>query len=252
MLSLNRKNSAVKKIRFWSWYIVIGLALSSGTVNATHHTFVIGSIDSKIALHKAALLPLKKAYQRLNIPLEIDFSAGNRSIFEANQGSIDGLLVRTSIVEKDFTNLVRVEPPVITLALHAYSIDGKIEIYDWDDLRYYETGFLIASINIAEKTKHFSRTHRIRNSDTLVTMLLKGRLEVILLPDLLFDDAVRDRQLSRPILPNQEPLEQIKLYHYLHKKHAEIARNIGNAHSKSDKLLNETKDANKPVGGTAQ
>jgi polar amino acid transport system substrate-binding protein len=144
-----------------------------------------------------------------------------------NYGSANGELARGVIIEADNPNLIRIPYAIGQVKLVAIQRSGAKAINQLDDLKPLRIGVLRGFVTTEKLSKSLKR--EIYNDlPGLFKGLNKKRVDVILFTQL--DSQYYFRQLQQKNKTQQalifsQPLMEIPVYHYLHKR----SKNIANA-----------------------
>lgn len=176
--------------------------------------FEIATADTLVS--RAIARVMEEAYQRLGIETAINYRPAARSFREVNSGKFDAELVRTTGLEIEFPNVVRVMEPVFTMGISAVvRSDSGIRIKSWEDLAGlrvgYPRGYRILDIRTQDM-----QAARLKDSETVFKMVMGRRIEVGLLMSSNANALVKDFSGASVLQP---PIETIPLFHYVHIKH---------------------------------
>lgn len=184
---------------------------------------------------------LKQVYSEAGYKSQMIKLPAKRAIQEANAGRLDGIILFPEIVLKSNKNLVIVKPELATIDVMAYTLNDQRTITSITDL----DNMVIGLIHGYEATERLiqGRENNIAVSGyrSLFSMLNHNRIDVAL--------AIR-RESHRFLANNLDvgkfkmhptPIYTLHLYHFLHKKHSELAYTISSImkHSVIRKRLNE-------------
>jgi polar amino acid transport system substrate-binding protein len=164
-----------------------------------------------------AIKVMASVYQRLGHEMIIFRYPGKRSLMEANKGNVSGELIRIKAVAELLPNLVRLPIEVGHLKAMALTRTGKPKVVGMGGLIGKTVGILRGVEFTDRITKNLSR--QVLNSiDSLFQALLKGRVDVILFPELDAKEYITVNQLSEKVMINKAPILKVPLYHYIHKE----------------------------------
>ena len=167
---------------------------------------------------------LKEAYQSLGINLTIKVQPASRGLVSANNGSIDGEVNRIPGLNEKFGNLLMVDVPVFFVNIVPISARSDIKIESWNDLKKYKVGTM-NGLKIAEKhLDPLMPYKKAPNFESLFSMLAKKRIEVAIAP--YMDSLEHIKAKGHSFKVHEKSLDQIKLFHYLHKKHKDLLPDI--------------------------
>jgi hypothetical protein len=171
-----------------------------------------------------------EAFRRLDVPLEIRVFPTSRLSVMAENGEIDGELVRARAYGDAYPNLVRVEAPVVDIVFALWAARPDVQLTRLADLpgsglsANYARGVLGCE-NALKPLLPPERLAIANNTEQALAMLLEQRvdlhcnLDFTVLP-LAAGAAFRDRLKLHKVLELGEPTA---LYPYLHRRHAALA-----------------------------
>lgn len=168
---------------------------------------------------------LKEAYGRIGYEIEMARLPAERALITANQGEVDGEAARVKVIEKDYGNLIRVPTPLYTNRIVVFSWRPGIDSgQKWDGLYRYHLASVIGYKFIEKKTQFMNRK-LVSTYESLFRLLDLRRVDAVVteyleaLPSLSRFDLVGVRLLKPPYAYNP-------MYHYLHKRHADLVPKI--------------------------
>ncbi|NCD33316.1 MAG: transporter substrate-binding domain-containing protein [Spartobacteria bacterium] len=171
---------------------------------------------------------LRQAYQQLGIELEILELPGLRGIAYSNNGDTDGEAFRIAGIDQEYSNLIQIDVPIRTDAMHLFVKQGReFPVTGWDCIpKEYLLGYKRGVKHIEYAVaKYGLRAEAVNSVEQLFQKLETGRNDVIvtgvqegaqLIPQLHLQDIIR---LEPSVCTSS-------LYHYLHEKHADLVPKI--------------------------
>jgi len=168
---------------------------------------------------------LKEAYHRLGIEISIQSFSGTEALRRANAGEVDGEVCRIDGASKQFTNLVQLTVPVNYVQGAVFSRNPDLHLVGWHSLRPYRIG-RVRGVLFAEKGTRGMETVVAEDYDELVALLDKGEVDVVVAPYVNGRFAIVHHPHGDEMKLNGI-LESYLLYHYLHKKHENLAPAVG-------------------------
>ncbi len=168
---------------------------------------------------------LSKAYSRLGYNVLIERLPAERALVTADSGEVDGEAGRLSIIEKSFHHLVRVPTPHYFTRLYVWSKNKNLDMSKgWSSVRKYKLGTLTGYKYVESQTYDMDRV-LVPSYQKLLEMLENERLDIVILS--LFDALpVMNAMGIKDIYRIEPPLGVFPMYHYLHKKHAELVPEV--------------------------
>lgn len=170
----------------------------------------------------AAIKVMAKIYQRIGHNMTIVRFPGKRSLVEANIGSTEGELLRIKAVEKKYPNLTHIPYAIGSLTAMALVRTGQPNIVGLSGLLDKRVGILRGVEYTEILTRNLNR-EIVNSIDSLFSILLSGRVDVVLFPELDAHIYIKKHSLERDIDMGDHPLVEIPLYHFLHQNSQAIA-----------------------------
>jgi len=164
---------------------------------------------------------LAEAYRELGIDIEIQRFPAQRSILESNAGRTDGELFRPTGIEQKFENLMMVPAPLCSAGISVFTRGQDFKVDGWDSLKPYRIGILNGHQGATQGTKGMNVV-KVRSPRQMIQMLAHGRVDLILLTPIVGLTAIKDVGIGGISLL-EPPVVTENLYHYVHKRHQEIA-----------------------------
>jgi polar amino acid transport system substrate-binding protein len=93
---------------------------------------------------------LHEAYRRLGLSIVVNKLPGERSLFAANHGQMDGELYRKLGMERDYPNLQIIPVPLLTYEIVIFTLGTSFVVNGWESLRPFTIGF-VKGIKIIEQ-----------------------------------------------------------------------------------------------------
>ena len=172
-----------------------------------------------------SVLVMNNIYERLGHEMKLIRFPGKRALVQANEGSVDGELIRVKSVESQLPNLVRIPVVIGHIKGMALSLKDSPEIVGKEGLVDKRIGILRGVELTNRITTNLSR--QVLNSiDSLFQSLLVGRVDVVLFPELDAKKYLADNQLAQQIKIHREPIITVPLYHYLHKNKPTLIQQV--------------------------
>ena len=168
---------------------------------------------------------LDVAYQKLGIQFKVKKYTTARASVLANRGVNDGELFNSNLNSKASINLIKV-PVVLSVGqLMLFTKNTALQINGWASLANYSVGSHVGLNEIKQHQNELNNVHLLTNPTNLFTLLERERLDVVILPRLMGLQLLNETKFTDiNMLPM--PLEENKLYHYLHIKHQELVPQI--------------------------
>ena len=206
------------------FFAIVMLMIVAPRILLAQNTITISTFEEDTAVVKASNL-LKQAYKKLGINMELTRLPASRALIEANSGElIDGELIRTAGLTKQYSNLVQISVKIATFKISVFSKKIDFHVNGWGSLKPYEVSFK-RGFKGMEKHADGLNVKRAPSSEAALKMLDMDRTDIVVVPYL--DGLTIRKKVNLPQLKILEPpLEQIPLYHYIHKNHKELIPRI--------------------------
>ncbi len=208
----------------FSLFITLILVTGAPLSRAASPTLTISTFEEETAVVRASVL-LKRAYKKLGVDMKLIRFPASRALVEANAGrSVDGELIRIAGLTQQYPNLIQIPVRIANFRISVFSKTVDFPVNGWPSLKPYEITFK-RGFKGMEKHADGLNVTRVRSSEKAMEMLNMDRTDIIVTPYL--DGLVIRKKLNLPrirILP--PPLEEVQLYHYLNRKHADLSKGI--------------------------
>lgn len=171
---------------------------------------------------------LRRAYQKIGIRIEVLELPGLRGLMYSQEGNTDGDAFRTQGIEKEYTNLKRIDVVVSVDEMYLFVKRGnEFPVKGWESISKdiivgYQRGVMFAEKNTA---KYEIRTQPVGSSVQLFQMLAVGRVDAIIAGSDMGLRFIKEHDLQETVRLSP-PIHTSVLYHYLHKKHAHLVPKI--------------------------
>lgn len=192
-------------------------------------TLTFSTLDLGIMTEINSLI-LKEVYKRLGINIIIKQYPAERALHLANNGEVDGDLIRRAVVVKLAPNLLQIPTALYQGRATAFSKNKNIVLSSWKSLKPYRIaimrGHKIAEVNTREFNPEI-----INTPEALFYFLQKDRADIVIYPYIPAMAYLKKMEFTS-IYPLSESLDKVPLYHFLHKKHANLIPKV-------DKIIQE-------------
>lgn len=197
-------------------FLLIVLLFSKVAV-ARHNSVIFNRpADSPQASYALALLSL--AYKELNYEIHlIDFSRKN-ALLAANNGVLDGQLGRDISIEAENKNLIRVNYVLFDYKLMLFKNCQPNTLNMLQNVAIL-SGYPVQQ-HYLESTHFKGKVIEVKNISTQLNLLAQKKVEGAIMLDFVLPKA--NLELPETCMQKQL-LNTFSLYHYIHKKHAELA-----------------------------
>ena len=164
---------------------------------------------------------IKELYKRLNIKIELKNVHATRSLIMSNSGKADGELIRTKIIEKKFTNLIRVNFPIDKIRFWALTLNTKINNVKISELMNKSIAFKRGFLILEKIFKNNKKANRLTNSEQIYRMVLNKRSDFGLILSRTFENPVMNAEYKKIRIINTN-IPDINLFHYINRKHKKL------------------------------
>jgi polar amino acid transport system substrate-binding protein len=185
-------------------------------------TLVIASQD--VYLARVCETIVREALEESDLDVEFRVYPGARALRMSNSGAIDGEMCRLKAIERAYPNLVRVDPLVAPLVMHAFSWKPAFPVEGWHSLKPYSIAIRRGHVFVERQTRGM-RTQAIGTDLQILRMLDSRRVDIAVLLTgdalrVMHDEGIKGIKALFPRLVN------MSAYLYLHKKHAALVPRI--------------------------
>ncbi|MFZ6640208.1 hypothetical protein ACO0LL_10735 [Undibacterium sp. TC4M20W] len=178
-------------------------------------------------MEKAAAVHLTEFYKKLGVRIEFVNLPGNRALQESNSGRLDGELMRKAGLAVEYPNLLQIMVPLATTNTVAFALDKNIDLdKGWASLKEHTFSYETGTKVIEQNTQGFSTGYAEHNIKAAFRQMLNRRVELIVIDEQAGLQLVKEMQLEGTVHMLTPPISTIPLYHYLHKKHADLASRL--------------------------
>ena len=164
---------------------------------------------------------MTEAYRRMGIEISVAEYPGKRALLYANLGETDGELFRIAGIEERYRNLIRVPVVINRLDGMVYTKGMHFPVDGWESLRPYRVG-VRRGILYSEKGTSGMGPFVANSYEGLFDALDKGVVDLAVMPR-VNGLANWEKLQTMGIRMLEPPVHSEPMYHYLHKRHAELA-----------------------------
>lgn len=165
---------------------------------------------------------LKLAYKNIGYDLKLVRLPGKRAFNSADQGKVDGLVLTTQRIMQTYPNIIAVDVPLTKVDLALYAVSDDLVIKDRQTLLQYRLGMLRGYPFTKKFTAGMDR--QIVNSyESLFSILEIGRVDVAVAIRTEADRFLAANPKFNKVKLIKASIHSLCLYHFLNKKHQDIA-----------------------------
>jgi len=208
------------------WYVVSAFVLY-GQVWASicsAQVLTISKVDHNDVTDDIAREVLTVAYQRIGITFVVKEMPAARALAESSSGLVDGEFQRRGGLSETYPDLLQVKVPINWLDFCVFSRDVNFKPNGWKSLQPYRIGYHHGIVVIEDGTKGMNVDPADTN-ELVMRKLIAGRTDIAVMNSI--DGQLLLRQINdKSIIMLQPPVAHLQLYHYLHRKNADIAKKL--------------------------
>lgn len=185
---------------------------------ASGETLVIGTPNDLSG--KMAEAVVEKAFSRCGLNIEFRYFPHRRALVMANDGRIDGDLMRMKGIREHYPNLVYVPVPVNYLKMFAFA-KNEFPIRSREDLQGLRVG-IERGVLLSEQITEGMNALVVDSQARMMLLLEKDRLDVAVISETSGEKAVQEAGLVGIVKPMGSSLAAKPLYLHLHKRHTAL------------------------------
>lgn len=174
----------------------------------------------EMAFADRAVAILTKAYEQLNVRFQVTNLPANKSILAVENGSSDGEVARIKDIGFHFTEIVRVDMPILSLKIYTYVNDPQLAGLTLHQLQDYRIGHVAGAKFAEQLTAGFPEVAAEKNSRVLFNRLQLGQLDAVIVSAVVGDK--RLQEFSGKVFKSRQPVSTREFYHYLHRRHTAL------------------------------
>ncbi|MES2037781.1 MAG: hypothetical protein V4495_08085 [Pseudomonadota bacterium] len=212
-----------------TWFCAFSIACLSANslAQAQQESIRIATFGQGGPMEKAAAVYLTENYKKLGVQVEFVNLPGNRALQESNSGRLDGELMRKAGLSVEYPNLLQIMVPLATTNTVAFALDKNIDLdKGWASLREHTFSYETGTKVIEQHTLGFTTGHAEHNIKAAFRQMLNKRVELIIIDEQAGLQLVKEMGLEGTVHMLTPPISTIPLYHYLHKKHTDLANRL--------------------------
>ena len=194
---------------------IMGPTLTLADKPSLVFTTIEGSVNAE-----PSKLVLIEAYQHIGMKIKVKYQPAARALITSNTGLADGEVQRIYGINKKYTNLVMVPISIGKFGGYVFTKNIEFRINGWNSLKPYKIG-VVRGVMFTDKGTEGMNRSLITNKTQLFLLLDRGRIDIAVTAYLtglhgIKESKVKGIKILRP------PVQEYALYHYLHKKHADL------------------------------
>jgi polar amino acid transport system substrate-binding protein len=179
-------------------------------------------------LYKWFKLTYTEAFRRLGMEYEVKNYPMKRGPRLVNQGKLDGDPAREPDFSTKYPNLLRVDEPILTGRMIAYTTDKKIKLNNkWESLRNtkfrvnYRRGVKICEENLPKVVRP-DKLETVNTDIQGLKKLLAKRIDIYVGIESIVVTLLKTKEFSALSFYKAGVMDESKAYPFLHKKHEKL------------------------------
>ncbi|MDC7220900.1 MAG: transporter substrate-binding domain-containing protein [Spirochaetales bacterium] len=170
---------------------------------------------------------IRDAFSLLGYELIPVYYPNARCTVLANGGEVDGLPHKVWEFNQSYPNLLRVNVPVITARLVAYSSDPELKLEGWESLvnTDYRVGYFSGTAYSEEKLASLLPAGQLRplhNRESALEMVYAKRIDFYIDVEIATDNIIGQKKKYEEKIFKSGIMEEKANYIFLHEKHREL------------------------------
>jgi polar amino acid transport system substrate-binding protein len=201
------------------WFALLALGLFLPAAASDPLPGIIVSIPEHHPLIGFVGDDLGEAYRRIGLRMLLKPFPPARSIEAANAGETDAEAGRVRETGGQYANLLEVPVPLLDMEIQAVTAAEPLTLSGWDSLKGHRICVGLGD-KLAERRTAGMDRQLARGPESAVLMLRSGRCDVAIITQFTWLDI--GRLNLGPLCPASGSLEKVPLYHYVHRRHADL------------------------------
>lgn len=197
------------------------------SAQAEKSPFLIATPNEAFLLPKL-LKKVENSYQSIGYQVQFVKLPAGRSLKEAAKpNAYDAELARVIEAESFLPNHIRIEEPLINMTIRTYKLGSPLNISSWNELAGLDICSVKGLITLEKALKPLSTTF-VNQAQQCIDMLIKKRVQIAILPDLLTSIMTAEPRYS-DIEVGATHIKDIQLYHFISRSHQALVPELTNA-----------------------
>ena len=215
------------------WGLILGCLLGPSGLLAQDDTLRIntGVSEPYVTKDRTGFLDrlVAEAFRRAGKKARINSYAGAsaRSLQMSDSGQDDGEALRIGGIEKKFQNLVPIPESILDNQFVGYSIKNNFNTDGWASLQPYAVSYILGWQVFDRNVVGVKSVIKAKEPRQMFQLMEKGRVDVVLYERWQGLWWLKNLGIQANLL--DPPLVQVKMFMYLHKKHAALAKPVAAA-----------------------
>jgi polar amino acid transport system substrate-binding protein len=171
---------------------------------------------------------VREVFRRIGLKGRVEvYQASARALTNANRNVDQGVAMRIRGLEKKYTNLVRIDEPLIENDFVAYSRGLDLDTSRWQNLKPYIVAYINGWVIFERNLEKDQKKQALTEPSQMFAMLKKERVDIVLYERWQGLQVAQDTGLQ--VAVHEPPLASVEMFMYIHKDHASLAPKLANA-----------------------
>lgn len=180
-------------------------------------------VDTKLKHISQSIIT--EAYRRLGHEVKLIEFPGERSLWAANKGLVDGELFRIHGVAGKYENLIEIPVSLMSIEIVIFTKKKKFKVEGWQSLQPYTVGYRSGIKAVEQFIPKGIRTTPVSTYKQAFLKLVSGRNDVVLGSRAAGMQTIQNNNLQGVSIL-EPPLEQFRLHHYIHIKNKNMENDL--------------------------
>lgn len=206
-------------------YFLISISILLSSFSYAQETLIFSGGEKKHnPTYKISRAILKEAYQRIGMNISFAILPASRGLKMSSNGVLDGEMHKIAGIDKNNKNLIMIPVPINKIDVVAFVKNPNITINSAHDLIHHKIG-VEKRMKFADELTQGLDVEKATSIKQLFLMLDKERLDVVVTVHIAGLHTIKELHLEGAQF-KIFPLQQKKMYHYLHFRHQAVVPRI--------------------------
>ena len=202
--------------------LVLGVLLITAEMGYAED-IVISTFDFQSPNVDVAEKVLTEAFTRIGHTMRLRRLPAERAIHTANDGKVDGELIRRDEMSSTYPNLIMVPVPIVIVDFVVFTKEKRFQVNGWDSLIPYKVGYRRGVKTVETNLTADTKSEAVSTLEQAFRKLDVGRTDVVV--DTRLGGLVMLHQLGIEDTIVLEPsLIASPQFHYLHVKNQQLVK----------------------------
>ncbi|MBV1906499.1 MAG: transporter substrate-binding domain-containing protein [Pseudomonadales bacterium] len=171
---------------------------------------------------------LRSAFERIGYTLDVVTLPTERSLKMAENGMVDGELLRTQFIEKEYPALLRVPEHIMEYEFVVFFRKGTDIVNNWSALEGSSVGVVIGMKFLEQMIPENAWPIAVKNHNILFQLLDNNRADYIVFARAIGLEYLRENNIHNVAVSDQN-LAELPVYTYLNKRHTNLVPRLAQA-----------------------